>query len=98
MKINDSNLNAVTSANSQAEVAKAAAAASARAGATHPRHGATGDAVHLSGLSSSLLALASGGPAHDAKVNQIAAVHQSGSYKVDSAAVSRQIVRDALKG
>lgn len=95
MKINDANLNAVTSGASQA-AAQAAAAGTSRAGTTG-KHGHGRDAVELSGLSSALRSLAAGGPEHSARIEKLAAAYQSGNYRVDSPAVSRHIVNDALR-
>lgn len=95
MRISDSNLSAVTTSAQQA--AQAAAAGSAgRAGAA--KAGTRGDQVQLSDLSSVLKSLSAGSPERDARVSQLAAVHQAGNYRVDAAAVSRSLVNEAIAG
>jgi anti-sigma28 factor (negative regulator of flagellin synthesis) len=61
--------------------------------------GASGDSVHLSSALGSLSrAIESFGSSRQSMVQSLAAQYRSGSYKVDSAAVSRGMVSEALGG
>jgi flagellar biosynthesis anti-sigma factor FlgM len=94
MKINDSQLNSVTTAAQQAE--QAGSTQATRAGAS-PKADSRGDAVQLSGLSSTLQALAHGGPQQEARVASLSAEYQGGNYRVNAAAVGKQIVSEAFE-
>jgi flagellar biosynthesis anti-sigma factor FlgM len=84
-----------------AQAGKAAQAQSAarqqEAKAAGQSSGASSDQVELSGLLEGLAkALASAGTEQSAKVERLAAEYQSGQYTVDSGAVSRSILAEAL--
>jgi flagellar biosynthesis anti-sigma factor FlgM len=94
MKIHDSNLNSVSTTTQQTGQASALEAASRSASGT--KASTSGDAVQLSDLSEALSSLTMGGPAHAARIAQLAAIYQGGSYKADAHSVSRSLVQDAL--
>lgn len=61
--------------------------------------GAGGDTVELSSTLGSLSrAMQSFGTSRDSMVQSIAAQYQSGAYQIDSAAISRSMISEALSG
>ena len=95
MRVNDSNLNAVTTgAQHTQRSGPAGGGRDSNASATGDRHS---DQVQLSKLSSSLRALSGVDSEREARVTRLAASVESGSYSVESRRVSRQIVHDALQ-
>jgi anti-sigma28 factor (negative regulator of flagellin synthesis) len=61
--------------------------------------GASGDSVEFSSTLGSLSrAMESYGSSRESTVQSLAAQYQAGAYKVDSAAVSRGMISDALGG
>ena len=94
MKINDSQLNSVSTSTQQ--TGQTGNSQNSRAG-SGTKSDSRDDAVQLSGLSSALRSLASGGPQQEARVSSLATDYQGGNYRVDAAAVGRQIVSEALQ-
>jgi len=96
MRITNQNLTGASTAgasNSQ-EVQK-----SGNSSASSATTGAGGDTVELSSTMGSLSrALQSFGSSRASLVQSLAAQYQSGTYQVDSAAISRGIVSEALSG
>lgn len=92
MKVNDSNLNAVTTT---AHTQRADAKQSSRGNSGKNTSG-SGDQVQLSSLSS-LAAAASSSPDHAARVSRLAAAYQSGNYHADAHTVSKSVVSDAIR-
>jgi flagellar biosynthesis anti-sigma factor FlgM len=87
MKINDSSGSAASQLNRTQEL-NANTASSQTRGAGSSR----GDQVSLSNLSSALSAKQSESPQHAAKLAQLSASVASGSYQVDSQALSSKII------
>lgn len=95
MKINDSNLNAVSTPR-QTSVEQAGNSGNARG--VRGRAGDARDQVQLSNLSGALSSLQPGSPEREGRVSELEGVVQSGSYRVDAQAVSASMVDDALLG
>lgn len=93
MKINDSNLNSVTSASHQAGQTQGTGGNAKAGGVAHPD--SRTDRVQLSDLSGAIHALSSGSPAREARISHLAGVYQSGKYHADANAVSKQLIQDA---
>jgi anti-sigma28 factor (negative regulator of flagellin synthesis) len=92
MRVNDSNLNAITTtANTQRSDG-----AASRAGGGKQGGGNSADQVSLSRLSSSLSASVDS-PERAAHVARLAATYQSGNYQVNAQAVSQSVVGDAIR-
>lgn len=94
MRVNDSNLNAVTIGTRQA--GRTDDVQTGRSGASSARGYANQDRVSLSDLSS-MVAKAAESPDRSERINQLAAAYRSGNYRADAAAVSSSIVNDAMK-
>ena len=93
MRVNDSNLNPVTSGTH--ETAQTNAVGGGRGSGRTAKTGGGGDQVHLS-LGARLRELALNSPEREAKVANIAAAYSNGSYQPDSQAAGKRIVSDAF--
>lgn len=93
MRVNDSNLNPVTSGTH--ETAQTNAVAGGRGSSRTAKTSGGGDHVQLS-LGARLHELALNSPEREAKVANIAAAYANGSYQPDSQAVGKRIVGDAF--
>ena len=94
MRVNDSNLNAVTTT---AHTERSDAASSQRSQGTKSASGGSADEVRLSSLTSSLAGAAVESPERSARVAQLAAAYQSGRYQVDAQSLSKSIVGDSIR-
>ena len=96
MKINPRHLEATTASQTgKAQEATSVGAGQERGGAA--RTGGHSDQVSLSSLSNRLLELASADrPERTARVQQVTNEVRSGRYQVDSAAVSKSMVQEAI--
>lgn len=92
MRVNDSNLNAVTTT---AHTQRTDATSSNRSHGAKSGDGAS-DQVHLSSLSN-LAASVSTSPDRASHVSRLAAAYQSGHYNVDAQAVSKSVVNDSVR-
>ena len=95
MKVHDSNPNpvATTGAAGTREAQRIGQRGASVSGTNGP---ATGDDVHLSELVRSLRAMASDSPERQARIEEIARAHASGTYRVDGEATASGIIDDAL--
>ena len=96
MKVNDSNLNSLTSTGTSgtqeaARTTRPGSTQTAAATSTAPSN----DDVHLSELVKSLRSLAADSPERQAKLESLARSYASGSYTVDSHATATKIIEDA---
>lgn len=96
MKVNDSNLNSLTSTGASGAQETARAGQSNRSGsASTPATGSSSDDVHLSELVQSLRSLAAESPERQAKLESLARSYANGTYTVDPAATASKIIDDA---
>lgn len=97
MKIDDNNLAALSAQTTRIDRTNE----TARAGQS--RHasgagGADGDHVEISGLGAAIAAEQSDSPERAAKIDQLAAVYQSGKYQVNSQVLARDILGESASG
>lgn len=98
MKINQTNVStdqAAATGQTQGRVTQKAGGRSFDANRPVERGDAT-DHISLSRLSQKLLSSALDNPAQAKRVEELASLHQSGAYRVDSETVSKKIVEDAF--
>ena len=93
MRVNDSNLNPVTSGTH--ETAQTTAVGGGRGSGRTGKTSGGGDHVHLS-LGAKFHELALNSPERESRIANIAAAYANGSYQPDSQAVSQRIVSDAF--
>jgi anti-sigma28 factor (negative regulator of flagellin synthesis) len=93
MRVNDSNLNPVTSGTH--ETAQTNAVGGSRGSGRTAKGSDGGDHVHLS-LGAQFHELAFNSPERQSRIENIAAAYANGSYQPDSRAVSERIVSDAF--
>jgi flagellar biosynthesis anti-sigma factor FlgM len=95
MKVTNQNLTSTSGTGSTQEVQKPGSGSSS----SRAKSGAGGDTVELSSTLGSLSrAMGSYSSSRDSQVQALAAQYQSGTYKVDSAAIGRGMVSEALGG
>jgi anti-sigma28 factor (negative regulator of flagellin synthesis) len=95
MKINDPNLNGTVSSG-VSKTHEAEAAAKGRSKVAEGASSSHGDHVQLSNLGSQLRAEETESPQRTAYLEKLSAQVKSGTYKVDSAELSKTIVNDAI--
>ncbi len=96
MRVQDSNLNAVTIGSRQA--GRAESTQSGRTGNSGAHGAGSQDRVSLSDLSSMVASASAESPGRADHVNRLAAQYKSGGYSVNASAVSQSIVNDAMTG
>ncbi len=92
MRVHDSNLNSVTIGTHSSGRAEAGG----RAGSSGVSGAGDQDQFSISGLASLLRAASGDSPERAQRVSKLAALFRSGSYSANAAAVSSNIVNDAL--
>jgi flagellar biosynthesis anti-sigma factor FlgM len=96
MKVNDSNLNPLTSTGTSGTQETARTGQSSRTGSSQTGGASSSnDDVHLSELVKSLRSLAAESPERQAKLESLARTYASGSYSVDAGATASKIIDDA---
>jgi anti-sigma28 factor (negative regulator of flagellin synthesis) len=95
MKVHDSSLNSVTIGSHQ--TGRTESTHGGRAGKSSAPGGSGPDRISLSDLGSVVRSASGDNPGRTEKVSQLAAAYKSGSYHVNSHAVSKGIVDDALQ-
>ena len=95
MKINDSNINGLTSSG-VGKAQEADAASRSRGKGVGPADSST-DRVELSNLSASLRAEDGESPERAAFIEKLAADYEAGRYNPDAKEVSKKIIADALR-
>ena len=94
MRVNDSNLNSVTSGTH--ETAQTTAVGGSRGSSRTARSGSGGDDHVQLSLGAQFHELALNSPEHESRISNIAAAYANGSYQPNSQAVSKRIVSDAF--
>lgn len=95
MKIYDNNQQPVSTSTVQArETQRTDSAQTRESAATGARGRLKADEVHLSGVGAQLSAPVQSVD-HEARISEIAALYQAGSYKVDAETVSDRLIDDA---
>lgn len=94
MKINDSNLNGVSTPAQQ--TGQVAGGSGPGRGTAASRSEFRDDRVQLSDLSSTLKSLSSDSPEREAKVSRLAEAFRSGKYQANAQQVSQGIMTDAF--
>ena len=97
MKVNDSNLNSLTSTATSGTQETARTGQGSRTGSTQTPAVSTNDDVHLSELVKSLRSLAADSPERQAKLESLARSYANGSYKVDAGATASKVIDDAFE-
>jgi flagellar biosynthesis anti-sigma factor FlgM len=97
MKVNDSNLNSLTSTGTSGTQETARMGQSPRTGSTQTTATSSNDDVHLSELVKSLRSLAADSPERQAKLESLARSYANGSYAVDATASASKIIDDSFK-
>jgi flagellar biosynthesis anti-sigma factor FlgM len=95
MRVHDSSLNSVTIGSHSS--GRTEGTQSGRAGSTNAKGGAGADRVSLSDLGSVIRSATGENPARTERLSQLSAAYKSGHYQVDSKAVSKGMVDDALQ-
>lgn len=97
MKVNDSNLNSLTSTGTSGTQETARTGQNSRAGSTQTTATSPNDDVHLSELVKSLRSLAAESPERQAKLESLARSYADGSHTVDAGATASKIIDDAFE-
>jgi anti-sigma28 factor (negative regulator of flagellin synthesis) len=96
MRVNDSNPNNVGSARYESTRGTDGVRSGSRGSGEVPSSGSDGDDVQLSGLAGLLKSASAGSSERAQKTQKLALEVQSGTYRVDSAALSRRLVDEML--
>jgi flagellar biosynthesis anti-sigma factor FlgM len=97
MKVNDSNLNSLTSTGTSGTQETTRTGQSSRTGSTQTAATSSSDDVHLSELVKSLRSLAADSPERQAKLESLARSYANGSYRVDATATGSKIIDDSFE-
>jgi flagellar biosynthesis anti-sigma factor FlgM len=99
MKVNDTNLNSITSTGTSGTQETGRTSQGSRTGSAHTAssNAIGSDDVHLSELVKSLRSLAADSPERQAKLESLARSYASGSYGVDAGATASKIIDDAFE-